>query len=347
MNHDQAFREAILTNPDDNMPRLVYADWLEEHGDPRAEFIRVQCTVAQLPDGPERRALEARAQQLLSQHGPEWAGPIRRMEVRGAVAFRRGWIESLTVSTRDLLRHADELFRVALIRHLGLFKARPEHMQPLAELPYLAGVSTLDFDNGPYSYDYGNHFDTAGAQALASSPYLTRLTALNLRWNRIGDEGVRALAASPYMGRLTTLNLFDTGTVSSMKGPTGLSLASILPLLALPCLTDLDLGCNRLGANVVRALAASPHLARLTALKFSQNDIGDAEVEALAASPYVAGLTTLDLRCNGIDTAEEKALRNSPYLTRLTTLELAGNPCGPEILNTEGWTAADYMAQYG
>ena len=41
MNHDDAFLQAILDAPDDDTPRLVYADWLEEHGQPdRAEFIR-------------------------------------------------------------------------------------------------------------------------------------------------------------------------------------------------------------------------------------------------------------------------------------------------------------------
>ena len=33
----------VLDNPDDDDPRLVYADWLDEQGDPRGEFIRVQC----------------------------------------------------------------------------------------------------------------------------------------------------------------------------------------------------------------------------------------------------------------------------------------------------------------
>ena len=38
-----AFQAAILANPHDNAPRLVYADWLEERGEcHRAEFIRVQ-----------------------------------------------------------------------------------------------------------------------------------------------------------------------------------------------------------------------------------------------------------------------------------------------------------------
>jgi uncharacterized protein (TIGR02996 family) len=41
---------AILAAPDDDAPRLAYADWLDEHGEPeRASFIRVQCKLARLP----------------------------------------------------------------------------------------------------------------------------------------------------------------------------------------------------------------------------------------------------------------------------------------------------------
>lgn len=41
------FMAAILANPDDDAPRLIYADWLEEQGDSdRSEFIKVQCELA-------------------------------------------------------------------------------------------------------------------------------------------------------------------------------------------------------------------------------------------------------------------------------------------------------------
>lgn len=41
---------AILANPEDDNVRLVYADFLQEHGDAaRAEFIRVQCAIARMP----------------------------------------------------------------------------------------------------------------------------------------------------------------------------------------------------------------------------------------------------------------------------------------------------------
>jgi uncharacterized protein (TIGR02996 family) len=47
--HDDALLQAILESPDDDTPRLVNADFLDEHDDPdRAEFIRVQSLLARL-----------------------------------------------------------------------------------------------------------------------------------------------------------------------------------------------------------------------------------------------------------------------------------------------------------
>jgi uncharacterized protein (TIGR02996 family) len=43
---EEGFRRAIRDNPHDVAPRLVYADWLEERGDPCGELIRVQCALA-------------------------------------------------------------------------------------------------------------------------------------------------------------------------------------------------------------------------------------------------------------------------------------------------------------
>jgi uncharacterized protein (TIGR02996 family) len=44
MQHDDdtAFQSAILVDPADTTLKLVYADWLQEHDDPRAEFVRLQ-----------------------------------------------------------------------------------------------------------------------------------------------------------------------------------------------------------------------------------------------------------------------------------------------------------------
>jgi uncharacterized protein (TIGR02996 family) len=53
---------AVVRAPDDDGPRLIYADWLEERGDPaRAELIRVQCALAAGPPDDQRPRLERRA----------------------------------------------------------------------------------------------------------------------------------------------------------------------------------------------------------------------------------------------------------------------------------------------
>jgi uncharacterized protein (TIGR02996 family) len=57
----RAFLAAIHAAPDDDTPRLVFADWLEEHEDARGEMIRLSCRQATLPfDAPEARELQER-----------------------------------------------------------------------------------------------------------------------------------------------------------------------------------------------------------------------------------------------------------------------------------------------
>jgi uncharacterized protein (TIGR02996 family) len=55
----EAFLAEILASPDDDAPRLVYADWLEERGDEasvaRADFLRLHLALKALaPDHPHR-----------------------------------------------------------------------------------------------------------------------------------------------------------------------------------------------------------------------------------------------------------------------------------------------------
>src|SRR5262245_14998409 len=96
MTQDEAFLRAIVEEPDDDTHRLVYADWLEEHGKAdRAEFIRVQCELARLRHGDARRAeLESREQALLAAHQEEWTEMLPRAVT--SHAFERGflsWVE--------------------------------------------------------------------------------------------------------------------------------------------------------------------------------------------------------------------------------------------------------------
>src|SRR4051812_38593601 len=67
--------------PEEETPRLVLADWLEEHGGPeeqaRAEHIRLEVECERLPRHDHRRiALQRHADELKRQHGPAWLGSL-------------------------------------------------------------------------------------------------------------------------------------------------------------------------------------------------------------------------------------------------------------------------------
>ena len=69
MTQGDGFIRAITENPDDDALRLVYADWLEERGNPRGEFIRLQCALERMSqEDPRRESLQAREQELLAEH---------------------------------------------------------------------------------------------------------------------------------------------------------------------------------------------------------------------------------------------------------------------------------------
>lgn len=110
-----AILKAILDSPGDDLPRLAFADWCEENGDPdRGEFIRVQLELARwtdddgwMPMGLNRESLRAREKQLFRESGPKWwddlPGRYRstedhaRIVAMGGLAYkvRRGFVDSV------------------------------------------------------------------------------------------------------------------------------------------------------------------------------------------------------------------------------------------------------------
>jgi uncharacterized protein (TIGR02996 family) len=102
MTHDDAFLRAIREDPEDDTPRLVYADWLEERGDPRGEFIRVQCRLARTAPGDKRAALQQHERRLLERHQDEWLGSLRPLLT--GWTFRRGFLDAMTVPAAIYLR---------------------------------------------------------------------------------------------------------------------------------------------------------------------------------------------------------------------------------------------------
>jgi uncharacterized protein (TIGR02996 family) len=59
MTEDEAFIRAILAHPGAETPRLVYADWLDAHSDPRAAYLRAEAEAVLAGGGAKLRELAA------------------------------------------------------------------------------------------------------------------------------------------------------------------------------------------------------------------------------------------------------------------------------------------------
>lgn len=97
MTEQEPLTAAVVASPDDDLPRLVLADWLEENGEAeRAEFIRLQCRLWQVgvrkdykpcgeitQDGFDIDAARRRERELLGENEHEW--------LAGSPLWTSGW----------------------------------------------------------------------------------------------------------------------------------------------------------------------------------------------------------------------------------------------------------------
>lgn len=73
------FFHAALATPSDANARLVYADWLEEHDDPRAELVRLDLELdTTATSSPEQRARHAALLKQANTTHPGWAARVCR-----------------------------------------------------------------------------------------------------------------------------------------------------------------------------------------------------------------------------------------------------------------------------
>ncbi len=187
---------AIIAEPDCDDLRLVYADFCEEEGDEaRAEFIRVQCELARLPE-PEpceteegetqcgnldcayrrRETLRRREQELLPAIEVPWAVLCPTTGGNTSIGdppwtFRRGFVEAITLSAESWLTHAGDL---------------------CAAIPLCEVTLTSMWPGGVLWYD-SDHVKLAGLPAMLERrrrderpPYTeTMLDLLAAQWPRI------------------------------------------------------------------------------------------------------------------------------------------------------------------
>jgi uncharacterized protein (TIGR02996 family) len=338
-----AFLAAITERPDDDLPRLVYADWLEENGEPdRAEFIRTQIELAKLSEFDARRPVLKAREAELALHKEAWTLP----EFRGqSQVFRRGFVELVNVSAEWLVAHPDApLTAAGPLRSLRVFTASG-FLARLAELPGLARFEELDLNGARFTGADGvrNFFRAARLDklhtlvlrnstlwegeelaALADTPVAPRLRSLDVSGNRIGDAGVRVLAARPEFGGLTSFTYrgdeIDYQMLVHANGA-----GALADSVTLTRLRTLDLGDQYIGEGGFQRLANSPNASGLERLVVDYNDLGDISDEwasDLVESRHLGSLRELVLCGNRLGPLGAEALANWPHLEQMREVDL-------------------------
>jgi uncharacterized protein (TIGR02996 family) len=78
---ESGFLQAIAANPTDDGPRLIYADWLDEHNDPRCAWLRAEASLrGASPKAGEYEALAAHLEKLRIGLDPAWLAKVDRTD---------------------------------------------------------------------------------------------------------------------------------------------------------------------------------------------------------------------------------------------------------------------------
>jgi uncharacterized protein (TIGR02996 family) len=316
--HRDAFLQDILENPEDDAPRLIFADWLDEFGDEpdraRAELIRIQCRQDQ--EGPSRE-LKARVKQLRGAYIGRWLGSLTGVGL--SVEFRRGMVRVGLSATKFLHPHVQrialEWFPRAGAHELHLCGDLPDPSAVTAS-PVLAKVHTLHWSA------WGLRDEAV--RLLVDSPHLGTLKFLQFKGPLLGDIGVGYLAASPHLQQLKGLALIDWA-----RGRGRITLAAAQVLLGgkyLPHLRDLTLSLPPWvwDPQEWQRVLNLPGLARLRSLNLACDGMTNKNVRLLAACPYLTNLTHLNLSGNLLTTAGVEAVLDSPHLQGLQSFRANG-----------------------
>ncbi len=328
--HD-GFLNAIRARPDDDEPRLVYADWLDEAGDPLARFIRIQCRRSRLsPHDPEWERLGHDETELLVQHRKAWFGPIEEITGTNPV-FLRGVIAHLDITGSVLVKRANRLFQLAPLVHSLRVRELRQTLGEIVDAPWLERITHLDLS--------GNSLGNRGLSVLARSPARTSLRQLQMNRCELNAASVVAFANADSFANLQSLHVADNGL--GEVGTRTLATAG-----ALRQVVDLDLSRNHLQDAGAAALVDAA-VWRLRHLRIADNAIGNDGVAALANAPCLADLTLLALAGNRISNVGVQKLTHGDALHHLHLLNLERNHISDRGLDFLGeaphWREITYL----
>ncbi len=336
----EALEKALVEAPDDVATHMAYADYLQEQGSPRGEFVRTQLALENESTGKaEREGLRAREKELLAAHQQAWLGELAPYLLGPAEAipednaiedvqpgepnyqfrFARGWLDSLHLGDMDRTL-ADRLARspqTRLLRQLTILHDSYDApgLPRLGKSPHLGNVRR--FQLGPD--DDSCH--VSGEEVLPLIDRMPKLEELNLCAHRVPVKTLFARAL-PHLRKLTVHHVHEYPL--SVLGKNA-SLGRLEYLSCWPHGWEGDDTASYIPAKEVCAFVRSPHLKSLRHLALYLSGLGDEGVEAIVKSGLLKQLKVLDLWSGRITDAGARALAACPDLRNLERLRIAHN----------------------
>jgi uncharacterized protein (TIGR02996 family) len=268
-----AFVAAIEADPDSDLPRLAWADWLDDHGEPeRAELIRVQCELARHPS-PKLRGRERAVLNALGRVWPAGLAGLRAFNL----PFRQG------------LRN---YFRRGCLHGFQFYTSRP-HTRLTAAAPYVGREPLLDV-----CLFAGRD---VGRRQLANP--LLRLVAF------LHGSGASRLLPSRHMTGLRHLHCRADDLQTLLTAPAATRLVSLLVEWTSPWAEESE---KVPPVKTARLLADNPRLAALQELMVLVEPFGEEALRVLIGSPHLPTTLKLELPTNSRPrrgTALARALR--------------------------------------
>ncbi len=337
MRDDEALLKSIIAHPDEDTPRLAYADWLDENApdklpspaagpSARAEFIRVQCRLATTtPDDPQYIELLDQRNDLatwLETHVPEKRELIGlKLDDSSYHDYVRGFPDRASQEYGEGDRRAVSKLCTAIektaatttVRALRLYAFSARQMAELVGSPAVESLRALFLQPTSGEGDFVDLGEPAAAgwvprvpaddaeliaRALAESPHVKNLRDLRL-FLRLTDPAAELLAGAKHLDNLTSFT-------AELGGATPNAIRSLTRADWFGNLRALRL--RRLNDEMLAALAELPPFPNLHTLDISENWLGPPGLARLAASKTFPRLVSLDLSRMPLDAAGIAAL---------------------------------------
>lgn len=133
----EPFLAEIRENPDDPAGYAVFADWLEEKGDPRGEFMNIQLQLEnEKLRAPSRKKLQEQEKTLLKKHQRDWLGDL------APFLIDQKWKKEIGTQ-KDIFRFQ---FARGFLHSVEVSYLFPDFATALAKSPQAATLQRLSVD---------------------------------------------------------------------------------------------------------------------------------------------------------------------------------------------------------